>query len=73
MNKKLIRQSLRVMAYLAILTELIFSIIVPKIKGSPVYLDVNDGYVIGFSVALLISIEAIKKAVDSYINNKANK
>lgn len=68
-----IRRLLRVGAGAALTTELVFSIIVPKIKGNPVYLDVNDGYIIGFSIALLISIEAVKKFVDSYINNKSNK
>lgn len=72
-TNRTIRRALRVGAGLALLTELVFSIILPKIKGKPVYLDVNDGYIIGFSIALLISIEAIKKGVDTYVNKKINK
>ena len=72
-NNKTIRRFLRVAAGVCLVTELIFSIIIPKIKGNPVYLDTNDGYIIGFSVALLISIQAIKTAVDSYVKNKTSK
>lgn len=72
-NNRLIRRFLRVGAGIALLTELIFSIVIPKIKGNPVYLDTNDGYIIGFSVALLISIEAIKAGVDSYVKSKTSK
>ena len=67
------RRVLRVMAAFALLTELVFSIMIPKIKGNPVFLDKNDGYIIGFSVALLISIEAIKMAVDKYVQKKVDK
>ncbi len=67
------RRVLRVMAAFALLTELVFSIMIPKIKGDPVFLDKNDGYIIGFSVALLISIEVVKMAIDKYVNKHTNK
>lgn len=67
---KIIRRGLRILAYVALLTELIFSIMIPKIKGCPVYLDTNDGYIIGGAIALLLSIEGIKSAVDAYVAKK---
>lgn len=69
---KIIRRGLRILAYLALLTEVLFSIVVPKAKGLPVYLDTNDGYIIGFSIALLLSIEGIKKGVDAYVAKRTS-
>lgn len=73
LTNKFWRNFLRICAALAIVVQLIFSILVPKIKGNPVYLDTNDGYVIIGAIALLISIEAVKAAVDSWVNRKTQK
>jgi hypothetical protein len=36
----------------------------------PLYLDQNDGKVIAGSIALLLSIEAVKYAIDRWIKKK---
>lgn len=72
-TNKFWRNFLRVCAAVAIVVQLIFSILIPKFKGDPVFLDTNDGYIIMGAIALLISIEAVKAAVDKWINSKSNK
>ena len=67
------RNFLRVCAGLALIFELVFSIIIPKAKSLPVYLDKNDGYIIIGAIALLLSIEAVKAAVEKWINIKSQK
>ena len=63
-----IRNFLRALAGVLILVY-VFDIIVHKIKGGKIYLDVNDGYVIVGCVALLLAIEAVR----AYDKRKLNK
>jgi uncharacterized membrane protein YphA (DoxX/SURF4 family) len=70
-SNKFWRNFLRVLAALALLFQLVFSIIIPKVQAKPVYLDTNDGYIIIGAIALLISIEAVKAAVDKWVNSKS--
>ena len=63
-----IRNFLRALAGVLILVY-VFDIIVHKIKGGKIYLDVNDGYVIVGCVALLLAIEAVR----AYVKRKLNK
>lgn len=69
-TNKFWRNFLRILAAVALIFEIVFSVIVPKVKAQPVYLDTNDGYIIAGAVALLISVEAVKAAVDKWANNK---
>lgn len=71
-TNKLARNFLRILGALALVFELVFSVIIPKTKGQPVYLDTNDGYIIGGAIALLISIEAVKAAIDKWVNKKTD-
>ena len=63
-----IRNFLRAIAGIVILVY-VFDIVVHKIKGGKIYMDVNDGYVIIGCIALLLAIEAVK----SYVKRKLNK
>ena len=66
------RRVLRSLALCALLTELVFSIIIPKVNGKPVYLDKNDGWIIFISISLLISIASVKMFIKRY-SKKSNK
>lgn len=70
-SNKFWRRFLRVGAGLVLVSQVI-SVVVSKIKGDPVYLDKNDGYLIIGSIALILSIEAIKRAIDYYVKKKSN-
>ncbi len=72
-TNKFWRRFLRVLAGLALLIEFVFSIAVPKINGEPIYLDGNDGWVIGGAIALLLSIEGVKAAIDKWVTIKTGK
>lgn len=64
-----IRTFLRIIAGIILLTYL-YDIVFNKIINGKIYLDVNDGLVILFCVAILIAIEAVKAFVQNKINKK---
>lgn len=70
---KLIRVALRVPAYATLMIILVMRIVSPVLKDKPIYLQVNDGYVIFGCLALLLGIEGVRVAIDSYVRNKTSK
>lgn len=74
MNKininKIGRNILRLFAVVIILFYVIWRITVPIYQNKPIYLDVNDGYVLLGSIAMLIAIEAVKKFLENCLNKK---
>lgn len=69
-TNRLIRNGLRILAYGVVVLVAVFRIGLPIVKSEPIYLDTNDGWVIGGSIALLLSIEAVKRVVDSWAIKK---
>jgi hypothetical protein len=65
-----IRTALRGMSWIILMFYMIFRICVPLVLKEPLYLDQNDGKVIAGSIALLLSIEAVKYAIDRWIKKK---
>lgn len=64
----LFRRLLRVGCSLILLLYLIFRITLPLIQNKPIYLDHNDGYIIGSCFVVLLSINAVKNAIDKFLN-----
>jgi xanthine/uracil permease len=71
-TNKLIRNIIRVPAWVLLMIIAVSRMAIPVIKNKPIVLDVNDGYVIGGCLALLLCIEAVKNAVDAYWRAKTN-
>ena len=63
-----IRNFLRVLAAI-VLVAWVFFVIADKARNGKVYLDVNDGLVIGGCVGILLAIEAVR----AYVKRKFDK
>lgn len=69
-TNKIIRMSLRIPAWILLMIIVVTRMAIPYVKSEPIYLDSNDGYVIGGCVVVLLCIEVIKTAVNKYMNKK---
>lgn len=67
-----VRAVLRLMAWGILMFYMIYRIIIPVISKEPLYLDTNDGWVMGICMALLLAIEAVKAASEKWLNSKLN-
>ncbi|MEL4307439.1 hypothetical protein [Joostella sp. CR20] len=67
-NKDKIEIAVRYTAYAVVVVFSIFRVIIPWIKNEPLYIDVNDGYVVGGCLALALTMEAVK----AYIKKKSS-
>lgn len=65
-----IRNFLRALAAI-ILVVYVGDIIFRKLKTGALYLDVNDGYVIGGCIAILLAIEAVRAYVKKKLDAQA--
>lgn len=65
-----VRMVLRAMAWNVLMFYMIFRVCIPLVMKEPLYLDQNDGKVIGLSLSLLLAIEAVKYAFDKWIKNR---
>lgn len=73
-NKKtnnILRKIVRFTAYPVLLIGLVWKIVIPWIKGEPLYLDVNDGYVFGGLLLVLLYMEGVKFLFDRVLNKKS--
>lgn len=59
-KKDKIEIAVRYTAYVVVVVFAVFRIGIPYVKGEPLYLDANDGYVIGGCLALALTMEAVK-------------
>ena len=64
-----IRNFLRIVAALIIVVYL-YDIVFNKIKNGKIYLDVNDGWIIGGCIAILLAIEAVRSYVKRKMDSK---
>jgi hypothetical protein len=65
-----IRFVLRLMAWVVLMFYMVFRIIKPVVANAPIHLDMNDGWIIGGCLAILLAIEAVKMAVERWANKK---
>ena len=68
-----IRFILRAMAWVTLMVYMVFRVIIPVISGDKVYLDKNDGYLMGGSIILLLAIEGVKKLVEYRLDKMKEK
>ncbi len=73
MSNKVIRNAIRIPAWILLVITGTWSIAIPVIKGDDLFLTENHGYVIGGCIVLLLSIEAIRKAIDSKASKYAER
>lgn len=65
-----IRTALRAMSWIILMFYMVFRVCIPLVYKEPLYLDQNDGKVIGLSIALLLSIEGVKYGFEKWIKSK---
>ena len=65
-----VRFVLRLMAWVILMFYMVYRVIIPLINGEPVFLDKNDGYVMGGCMVLLLAIEAVRAFFVKYLENK---
>ena len=58
------------MAYSVMAVMAVFRLIIPMVKQEPMYLDVNDKWVVLGCLSLLLSIEGVKKVIDAWVSKK---
>lgn len=64
------RALLRLMAWVVMMFYMIYRIITPVIKGDPVYMDKNDGYIMLGCGALLLAIEVVRASYKRFADKK---
>lgn len=62
-TNKIIRNVLQYVAMLILIVYAVFRIAIPVINQEPVFLDKNDGWIILGSLAVALTIEAVKKII----------
>lgn len=65
-----LRVILRSMALITIGFYMVFRICVPLVNSEKVVMDRTDGWVLLGAIALILSVEGVKYAVDQYIKRK---
>lgn len=65
-----IRLVLRLMAWVVLMFYMVFRILKPIVTDETLILDYNDKWTMGWCIALLLAIEAVKMAVERWTNKK---